>query len=45
MPVVGSASSLPLKFVEAETFMLVARSGAASGVMVVFVLSGIKALP
>lgn len=44
MPVAGSASSLPLKFVEAETFMLVASSGAASGVIVVFVLSGITAL-
>ena len=41
MPVTGSASTLPLKSVEVETFMLVVMSGAASGVMVVFVLSGI----
>src|SRR5947209_7235560 len=35
-PVVGSPSSLPLKFVEVETVRLVAPVGAAEGVMVVF---------
>ena len=40
-PVVGSPSSLPLKSVEVETLMLVVLVGAASGVTVVSVLSGI----
>ena len=40
-PVVGSPASVPLKFVEVETLMLVVFDGAASGVTVVSVLSEI----
>ena len=40
-PVAGSPSSLPLKLVEVETVILVVLVGAASGVTVVSVLSGI----
>src|SRR5947207_1155528 len=40
-PVAGSPSSLPLKLVEVETVILVVLVGAASGVTVESVLSGI----
>ena len=40
-PVVGLPSSLPLKSVAVETLMLVVLVGAASGVTVVSMLSGI----
>src|SRR5436189_1338190 len=40
MPVVGSASNLPWKPVEAETSILVVLAGVASGIIVVLVLSG-----
>src|SRR5204862_2736865 len=39
-PVAGSPSSVPSKLVEVETLMLVVLVGAASGVIVVSVLSG-----